>query len=172
MLKKLTANIIHLNPSKKLNLILKLSFFISSSMLISALYLQYFEKVLPCNLCITQRWFHVAIILYSLIMILILRVQLIHMKLVVLGIALVWLFSGFAGMYHFGIELKLWAGPDTCTSNISFSKDLLQHLLNKSPIKCDEVMFKVFDISLAGWNAIVSIMISLFTCVLLVKKGF
>ena len=44
-------------------------------MLISAFYLEYFHGALPCDLCITQRWFHSAIITYSLIIIFFLNNQ-------------------------------------------------------------------------------------------------
>ncbi|MDC0969491.1 disulfide bond formation protein B, partial [Alphaproteobacteria bacterium] len=50
---------------------------------------------------------------------------------------------------------------DDCSSNIDFSKDLLTYLLNKSPIKCDEIMFKILGLSLAGWNALLSFLMSL-----------
>ena len=93
------------------------------------------------------------------------------LTLVILGLALVWIPSGLAGMYHFGIELKLWTGPEACSSNLIFSKDLLKDLLKKSPIKCDEIMFSILGISLAGWNAIVSSIIFLFLSLILITKG-
>ena len=52
--------------------------------------------------------------------------------------------------------MNFWSGPDECSSSIDFSRDLLKYLLNKSPIKCDEVMFKILGLSLAGWNALMS----------------
>ena len=125
-------------------------------MLISAFYLEYFHGALPCDLCITQRWFHGAIIGYSFIIILIINKTLISNKLLVLVGAILWLSSSLAGLYHFGIEMNFWTGPDGCSSNIDFSKDTLTYLLNKSPIKCDEVMFEIFGLSLAGWNAVTS----------------
>jgi disulfide bond formation protein DsbB len=57
--------------------------------------------------------------------------------------------------------MNFWLGPDDCSSNIDFSKDLLTYLLNKSPIKCDEIMFKILGLSLAGWNALLSFLMSL-----------
>ena len=150
--------------------IFKISFLISSFMLISAFYLEYFHGALPCDLCITQRWFHGAIIAYSLIIILIIKKNLISKKLLILGGAILWLSSFLAGFYHFGIEMNFWTGPDGCSSNIDFSKDTLTYLLNKSPIKCDEVMFKIFGLSLAGWNALASFSIFLLISILLLNK--
>ena len=150
--------------------IFKISFLISSLMLISAFYLEYFHGALPCDLCITQRWFHGAIIAYSLIIISIIKKNLIFKKILILGGAILWLSSSLAGLYHFGIEMNFWTGPDGCSSNIDFSKDTLTYLLNKSPIKCDEVMFEIFGLSLAGWNALASFFVFLLAGILLFNK--
>ncbi|MDB2684148.1 disulfide bond formation protein B [Alphaproteobacteria bacterium] len=143
------------------NNIYKISLLASSLMLLSAFYLEYFEDALPCELCITQRWFHGLIITYSLISIFILE-KFINVKIFILIVlSFTWLVSAIAGLYHFGIEMNFWLGPDDCSSNIDFSKDLLTYLLNKSPIKCDEIMFKILGLSLAGWNALLSFLMSL-----------
>jgi disulfide bond formation protein DsbB len=143
------------------NNIYKISLLASSLMLLSAFYLEYFEGALPCELCITQRWFHGLIITYSLISIFILE-KFINVKIFILIVlSFTWLASAIAGLYHFGIEMNFWSGPDDCSSNIDFSKDLLTYLLNKSPIKCDEIMFKILGLSLAGWNALLSFLMSL-----------
>ncbi len=150
--------------------IFKISFLISSLMLISAFYLEYFHGALPCDLCITQRWFHAAIITYSLIFILLINKISISKKLLLFVGGILWLLSSLAGLYHFGIEMSFWAGPDGCSSNIDFSKDTLTYLLKKSPIKCDEVIFEIFNLSLAGWNAFASFLIFLLTNVFLLNK--
>ena len=139
-------------------------------MLLSAFYLEYFHGALPCDLCITQRWFHGAIIGYSFIIILIINKTLISNKLLVLVGAILWLSSSLAGLYHFGIEMNFWTGPDACSSNIDFSKDTLTYLLNKSPIKCNEVIFEIFGLSLAGWNARASLSIFLLISILLLNR--
>ena len=153
-----------------ISIFFKISFLVSSIMLISAFYLEYFHGALPCDLCITQRWFHGAIIAYSLIIIFILNKTFISKKLLLLGGTILWLLSSIAGLYHFGIEMNFWTGPDGCSSNIDFSKDTLKYLLSKSSIKCDEVMFKIFGLSLAGWNALVSFFVFLLTSILLFYK--
>ena len=153
-----------------INRIFKISFLISSLMLISALYLEYFHGALPCDLCIIQRWFHSVIIAYSLIIVFILKKTSISNKFLLLVGSILWLSSSLAGLYHFGIEMSFWTGPDGCSSNIDFSKDTLTYLMSKSPIKCDEVMFEIFELSLAGWNALASFIIFLLNIVLLLNK--
>jgi disulfide bond formation protein DsbB len=154
------------------NNIYKISLLASSLMLLSAFYLEYFQGALPCDLCITQRWFHGLIITYSLISIFILE-KFINVKIFILIVlSFTWLASAIAGLYHFGIEMNFWSGPDDCSSNIDFSKDLLTYLLNKSPIKCDEIMFKILGLSLAGWNALLSFLMSLtISCFIIFKRS-
>ena len=154
-----------------MNNIFKISFLISSSMLLSAFYLEYFHDAFPCDLCITQRWFHALIISYSLIAIFIHEKKFLANKFILIGLSITWIASSVAGLYHFGIEMNYWNGPDECSSSIDFSKDLLKYLLNKSPIKCDEVMFKILGLSLAGWNALMSFVMFLIVSVFLIKKG-
>ena len=154
-----------------MNNIFKISFLISSSMLLSAFYLEYFHDAFPCDLCITQRWFHALIISYSLIAIFVHEKHILAHKFMLIGLSLTWIASSVAGLYHFGIEMNFWSGPDECSSSIDFSRDLLKYLLNKSPIKCDEVMFKILGLSLAGWNALMSFVMFLIVSVFLIKKG-
>ena len=139
-------------------------------MLLFAFYLEHFHDALPCDLCITQRWFHALIISYSLIAILTLEKNFIAVELVLIGLSLTWIASSIAGLYHFGIEMNFWTGPDGCSSSIDFSKDTLKYLLNKSPIKCDEVMLKILGLSLAGWNALMSFAMFLSVSVFLMNK--
>ena len=151
--------------------IYKISLLLSSFMLLSAFYLEYFHGALPCDLCITQRWFHAMIISYCLLSIFILDKFLNAKTFLLIGLAFTWLASSIAGLYHFGIEMNYWKGPDDCSSNIDFSKDTLTFLLNKSPIKCDEVMFKILGLSLAGWNALLSFLMSLTIIFKTFQKG-
>ena len=105
-----------------MNNIFKISFLISSLMLLSAFYLEYFHNAFPCDLCITQRWFHALIISYSLIAILTLEKNFIANELVLIGLSLTWIASSIAGLYHFGIEMNFWTGPDGCSSSIDFGR--------------------------------------------------
>ena len=171
MFKNINSHLIHLDDFKKLDLILKISFFISSFMLAFAFYLEHFHGALPCDLCITQRWFHALIIIYSLISILVVKTILIPNYLIIAGLSIVWIISSIAGTYHFGIEMNFWKGPEECSSNIDFSKDMLTYLLKKSPIKCDEVLFNILGLSLAFWNTFMSFVMFLFVSFVLIKRG-
>ena len=63
--------------------------------------------------------------------------------------------SGAIGVYHAGVEWHLWAGPSTCTGNafkVTGPLDLNAHI-----VMCDVAAWRLFGISIAGYNAIISL---------------
>ena len=101
-----------------------------------------------------QRWPHVLVMIFSL-----LGLVGIHPKMLFLifsaGIA-----STSLGIYHAGIEWQLWAGPSSCSLNIDPQdsiSNITDQLLNTALMRCDEVPWALFGISMAGWNALISL---------------
>lgn len=115
---------------------------------------QYIGDMAPCELCLLQRWPHkIAVALGVVIAVLPSRYFALLGGLVVLGGA------GIA-FYHAGVELHYWAGPDSCTSNpigdISAS-DLLAQIIATPVVRCDEIPWSLFGVSMAGWNGLGSL---------------
>ena len=68
------------------------------------------------------------------------------------------LVSGGIGAFHAGIEYKWWEGFTTCSAPPSAGGgSALDALLNAPLIRCDEVQWRFLGISMAGWNAILSL---------------
>ena len=139
--------------SQRLGLIIAAG--ISTTLLGSALLFQYIGGLAPCNLCIWQRWPHLAVIIIAFIG---LRG--------IMPRGMLWLtfiagsISVSLGSYHAGIEYGLWPGPAGCTANLSHDGDikaLTQQLLVTPLARCDEVPWSLFGLSMAGWNALISI---------------
>jgi disulfide bond formation protein DsbB len=67
--------------------------------------------------------------------------------------------SGAIGVYHAGVELKVFEGFTTCTTTAKAAnpQELLKQLMKVPLIRCDQVQWSLFGISLAGWNAIFSL---------------
>ena len=152
------------------NLNATLSLFLSSSLLIGAYFLEFYLSLFPCDLCIKQRIVHVFILILSLLIFSLYTFS--KLKFIMLSILnLLWLVSSSLAFYHFGIEKKLWEGFSECSSNLIFNENTLDQLLSKSPIRCDETQFELFNISLAGWNGILSISIFIFLSYLLYKMN-
>jgi disulfide bond formation protein DsbB len=77
---------------------------------------------------------------------------------------LVFLYGAGLGIYHAGIEWKFWTGPTECTGTVNpfgGSGDLLSQIQNTSVVRCDEAAWRLFGLSLAGYNAIVSVLLAI-----------
>jgi len=65
-----------------------------------------------------------------------------------LGIAI----SGVIGVYHAGVEAKIFEGFTTCTSLVKpggSTADLLKQITHAPLIRCDQVQYRFLGISLA-----------------------
>ena len=150
------------------NLNATLSLLLSSGLLLGAYFLEFYLSLIPCDLCIKQRIVHASILILSLLVFPLYTFY--KLKLIILLILnLLWFCSSILAFYHFGIEKKLWQGFSECSSNLIFNENTLDQLLSKSPIRCDETQFELLNISLAGWNGILSIIIFIILSYLLYK---
>ena len=150
------------------NLNASLSLLLSSGLLFGAYFLEFYLSLIPCDLCIKQRIVHVSILVLSLLIFPLYTFS--KLKFIMLSILnLLWFGSLSLAFYHFGIEKKLWQGFSECNSNLIFNENTLDQLLSKSPIRCDETQFELFNISLAGWNGILSMSIFIILSYLLYK---
>ena len=70
-------------------------------------------------------------------------------------LAILWLGSMAFGVYHAGVEWKWWLGPSTCGNQPDFSGGLPD--LGKPVILCDTAAIRILGLSLAGWNALISL---------------
>jgi disulfide bond formation protein DsbB len=103
----------------------------------------------PCELCLMQRWAYYVGIPFAGFMALA-KPMWIKNGLIVLGLMLA--ANAVFGVYHSGVEWKLWAGPTACTAG-AISDGLPN--LTKPGVMCDEPAIRILGLSLAGWNAIV-----------------
>jgi disulfide bond formation protein DsbB len=67
--------------------------------------------------------------------------------------------SGMIGVYHAGVEAKVFEGFTQCTAlgKGLTTADLLRQISSAPLVRCDEVQFRFLGISMAGWNAILSL---------------
>ena len=113
---------------------------------------QYLGGLHPCEMCHWQRWPHYAAIAMALVAF----VAKPPMRNVMIALAaLAILTSGALGVFHAGVEYRWWAGPPCSASGAGAS---LEDLMRAPLIRCDEPQWSVFGISLAGFNALFSIL--------------
>jgi disulfide bond formation protein DsbB len=55
------------------------------------------------------------------------------------------------------VELGIFEGFTQCTAPARVSSDILADIMNAPLVRCDQVQFSFLGVSMAGWNAILSI---------------
>lgn len=122
--------------------------------MIAAFGFQHLGGMAPCKLCIWQRYPHVIAILIGIV-----ALKIKTPVLILLGAAAATTTSAI-GFYHVGVEQGWWQGPTTCTSgaiDTLSTDDLMEQILSAPLVRCDDIPWELFGISMAGWNGIVSL---------------
>ena len=127
-----------------------LALLLPAGLLGGALFSQYVGGLYPCEMCYWQRWPHGAAILFAAAAFFLPARSRLLVQLAALAIAI----SGAIGVLHAGVEMGWWEGITHCTATGAAS---LQDILNVPLIRCDQVQWEFLGISMAGWNAILSL---------------
>jgi disulfide bond formation protein DsbB len=119
---------------------------------------QYFGGLHPCEMCYWQRWPHGAAIVVAVLSFTAPAASR-RSRFLVLLAALAISVSGIIGVYHAGVEAKIFEGFTQCAAlgKASSTEELLKQITHAPLIRCDEVQFRFLGISMAGWNAILSL---------------
>ena len=123
-----------------------------------ALASQYLGGLHPCEMCYWQRWPHgAAIVLAALAFNG--SADSGRSRTLTLLAALAIAISGAIGVYHAGVEAKIFEGLTSCTalSAGGSTADMLKQITQAPLVRCDQVQFAFLGISMAGWNAILSL---------------
>lgn len=113
----------------------------------------------PCELCLKQRWAYYTGVPLALFVTVLAPRNPGLARIGLIALALLWFGSMVFGIYHSGVEWKWWPGPSTCTAQAGFSGGLPD--LSKPAVMCDEPALRIFGLSLAGWNAVISLGLAL-----------
>jgi disulfide bond formation protein DsbB len=129
-----------------------------AALLGGALGSQYLGGLVPCEMCYWQRWPHGAAILLAALAFTAPAASARSLALTLLAAAAIAV-SGAIGVYHAGVELGVFEGFTQCTSTASGASnaDLLKSIMTAPLVRCDQVQFAFLGISMAGWNAILSL---------------
>jgi len=129
-----------------------------SALLAGALGSQYLGGLHPCEMCYWQRWPHGAAIVLAAFAFTA-HTSSGRSRMLTLLAALAIAVSGAIGVYHAGVELGIFEGITTCTAMATggTTEELLRQITQAPIIRCDQVQFSFLGISMAGWNAILSL---------------
>ena len=135
----------------------------SAAMLAIAHAFQTFGGLAPCTLCLRQREVYWAAATVAAIGMIVTRMPRGERWRTGFNAALglIFLVGAAVAVYHAGAELKFWPGPTTCSSaGGGASADAMAALLEGAVIKaprCDEAPWIFAGLSMAGWNAVISL---------------
>ena len=133
----------------------------SAAMLAAAHAFETFGGYAPCELCLHQRevyWVALGVGVVGF--------ALGYMRLAWARrgadalLALIFLVSVGLAAYHAGVEWKWWPGPASCTGAGHVDASQLaafMHGAKASAPQCDQAAWRMFGLSMAGYNAIISV---------------
>jgi len=131
---------------------------------------QYLGHLFPCEMCWWQRYAHLAALALAVLAFTGLAASSRSRALVLLAAAAIAV-SGGIGAYQAGVELKIFEGFSTCTTTAhgNSTAELLKQIMAAPVIRCDQVQWSFLGISMAGWNAIVSLIGATMIAVLVLR---
>ena len=138
----------------------------ASATLGGAWFIQFVLDVLPCHLCLIERIPYYASLPLGLLAIGFgwRAPQGLPVRGLVGLLALVFAASTVLGTYHAGVEFGIFQGPTDCTGTIGKTVDIADFLKSLDTVKvirCDDVAMRIFGLSLAAWNAVISLGLTL-----------
>jgi disulfide bond formation protein DsbB len=164
-----TADQHQLGPVTSLARARLLALAVPAALLAGALGSQYLGGLYPCEMCHWQRWGHYAALGCALLSLALrnnLPASRLFIWLAVAGIAA----SGMIGVYHAGVEAKIFEGFTQCTATVGGSADdFLAQVMNAPLIRCTDIQWSFLGISMAGWNALISLGSALLILLLLLS---
>ncbi|MEE2944948.1 MAG: disulfide bond formation protein B [Pseudomonadota bacterium] len=126
----------------------------SATMILAAWGFQYIGGYPPCKMCYWQRYPHFAAIVIGCLA-LALKTKIFAW----LG-ALAMLITAGIGIFHSGVERKLWDGPSSCSSSSIdglSSDELFNQIMSAPLVRCDEIPWEMFGLTMANLNALASL---------------
>ncbi len=126
---------------------------VPAALMTGALGSQIFGGLYPCEMCHWQRWPHEAAIGIAILAFFIKPPA--RAVLIVLA-AVAILISGGIGIFHGGVEYGWWEGLTRCSNTAQGGS--LADIMKAPLIRCDVPQWTLGGVSLAGFNAIFSLL--------------
>ena len=119
----------------------------------------------PCELCLKQRYPYYAALPLATAAVFLARNAPPRAAQIALGLLAAMFFaSAIFGGYHAGVEWRFWPGPTDCTGDFvkpATMEAFRQQMQTFRIVRCDEAAIRIFGLSLADWNVVVSAGLSL-----------
>jgi disulfide bond formation protein DsbB len=146
------------NPAATAALVIAL---VSTATIAGAWFFELVMKLKPCPLCLEQRVpYYIAIPLALVVAFAAWRRApraIIMGGLIALAALMLW--GTYLGVFHAGVEWKLWPGPAECSgaTQLGPAGGLMDRLKTIVVVRCDEAAWRFLGVSLAGYNALITL---------------
>jgi disulfide bond formation protein DsbB len=124
----------------------------------TALVLEHGFGYAPCPLCLEQRWPYYLGVPVALVLALLRWPRQVLIG-GLLGLAALFAYGLYLGIYQAGAEWRFWPGPSDCSAGNASSPvgpgGLLDAIANSTVVSCTDPSLRILGLSLAGWNAVV-----------------
>ena len=123
---------------------------------------QLWGHLVPCELCLYERWPYYAVLVLSAAALIAGRSGVAKAALALA--ALIFLAGAALAFYHVGVERHWFPGPSACTGSgpADSLEEFRRRLLAQQPVACDQAQWSLFGVTLAGWNLLASLALALF----------
>ncbi|MCB9946513.1 MAG: disulfide bond formation protein B [Rhodospirillaceae bacterium] len=128
----------------------------------------------PCILCIYQRWPYVVVMALAALVLLIRPAP--RWRAGLIALCAVAFLSGTAlAGFHVGVERHWWEGTDGCTAaelaDPSDPAAVLAALRQTPVVRCDEIQWSLFGITIAGYNGLFTAALAVFSLAAAVRHA-
>lgn len=142
-----------------------LAFLLGLAAIAGAWAFQLLGGYVPCKLCLEQRIpYYVGLPLIAVALVLLVAdAQLALARTLLLAAGIAFLIGMGLGIYHSGVEWQFWLGPADCGGGVATTAnagDLLAQISRTKVVSCTEASWRLFGLSFAGWNAVVSALVA------------
>ena len=134
-----------------------------------ALIAEYIFNILPCKMCLYQRYPYYFIISIFIIFYLLRKTSNLWLYILV---ELSVLYGLFYSIWHVGIEQNLLTGPSSCSDKLIETNsidNLKEQILNQAIVSCNEVTWSILGLSAAKLNFLLMFLFLLFNTMFIIK---
>lgn len=149
-----------------------LLFILSLIAIISALIAEYFFDLIPCKMCLKQRYPYYAIIIIILFSYFFRQIK--NILLFILSEFAI-LYGLFYSIWHVGIEQKVLSGPASCSgtlSNTNSIQNLKEQISNQPIVNCTDISWTMLGLSAATINSILLLLILIFNSIYILQNFY
>ena len=147
-------------------------FILSIIAISSAIIAEYVFNLLPCKMCLYQRYPYYFIISIFILFYFFRKISSVWFYILT---ELAIIFGLFYSIWHVGIEQKLLPGPYSCSESLNevgTIEKLKEQIVNQAIINCNDISWSMLGLSAATINTILLILFLLFNTAFIIMVSY